>query len=174
MGNIENILQSNFKPKEKQLKLVEALCSGAIADKEFIEFFKSASYVDKGTCADVMKHVSEQKPEILAPYIDILVEYINHKAPRVKWGIPEAIGNLALKYPDEVAKAIPYLLRNTIGNETNTTVIRWCAAYSLSEIAKHSTKARNVLVPEMKKIIIKEKNNGVKNVYVKALKLLEK
>ena len=121
-----------------------------------------------------MKHVSEQKPEILAPYIDTLVEYINHKAPRVKWGVSEAIGNLALKYPDEVVMAIPFLLRNTVGNETNTTVIRWCAAYSLSEIAKHSAKARNALVPEMKNIIIKEKNTGVRNVYVKALKLLEK
>jgi hypothetical protein len=173
MGNIENILQSDSKPKEKQLKLVEALCSGAIADKEFIEFFKSASYVDKGTCADVMKHVSFKKPEIFASHIAFLVDYINHKAPRVKWGVSETLGNLALKYPDNAAVAVPYLLRNTVGNETNTTVIRWCAAYSLSEIAKHSAKARNALVPEMKNIIKKEKNSGVKNVYCKALKLLE-
>jgi hypothetical protein len=84
MGKIEEILHSNLKPKEKKTKLVETVCNGKIQDKEFIEFFKSASDVDKGTCADAMKHISEQKPEILAPYIDILVEYINYKAPRVK------------------------------------------------------------------------------------------
>ncbi len=73
MSKIKEILQSDLKPKEKQTELVEDLCNGKIKDKEFIEFFKSASDVDKGTCADVMKQVAEQKPETLAPYINILV-----------------------------------------------------------------------------------------------------
>jgi hypothetical protein len=174
MGKIEEILQSDLKPKEKQTKLVEALCGGKTKGKDFIDFFQSASVVDKGTCADVMNHVSEQKPEILAPYIDILVEYINHKAPRVKWGVPEAIGNLAKKYPDKVVQAIPYLLQNTVNNKINTTVIRWCAAYGLSEIAKHNTRIQKELIPRIKEIVKKEKNNGVKNVYLKALKIIEK
>jgi hypothetical protein len=174
MGKIEEILQSDLKPKEKQAKLVETLCNGKIKHKDFIKFFQSASDVDKGTCADVMKHVSEKKPEILAPYIDILVEYINHKTPRVKWGVPEAIGNLAKKYPDKVVQAIPYLLQNTIENKINTTVIRWCAAYGLSEIVKHNTRAQKELIPRIKEIVKKEKNNGVKNVYLKALKIIEK
>ncbi len=174
MGKIEEILHSNLKPKEKQTKLVETVCNGKIQDKEFIEFFKSASDVDKGTCADAIKHISEQKPEILAPYIDILVEYINYKAPRVKWGVAEAIGNLAKKYPDKVVQAIPYLLQNTVENNMNTTVTRWCAAYGLSEIAKHNTKAQKELILRIKEIVKKEKNNGVKNVYLKALKDIEK
>ena len=174
MDKIEVILQSNLKPKEKQAKLVEAICNGKIKDKEFIEFFKSAPDVDKGTCTDVMKHISGQKPEILAPYIDILVKYINYKAPRVKWGVPEAIGNLAKKYPDKVVKAIPCLLQNTVENKINTTVIRWCAAYGLSEIAKYNTEAQKELIPRIKEIAKSEKNNGVKKVYLKALKYIEK
>jgi hypothetical protein len=174
MVKIKEILQSKLKPKEKQTKLVEAVCSSKIKDREFIAFFQSASDVDKGTCADVMKRISEKKPEILAPYIDILVEYINYRAPRVKWGVPEAIGNLAKKYPDKVVQAIPYLLKNTIENKINTTVIRWCAAYGLSEIAKHNTKAQKELTQKIKEIVKKEKNNGVRNVYLKALKELEK
>ena len=59
-------------------------------------------------------------------------------------------------------------------NKINTTVIRWGAAYSLSEIAKHSIKAQKELVPRIKEIVRKEKNNGVKNVYLKALKIIEK
>jgi len=121
-----------------------------------------------------MKHISEQKPEILAPYIGLLVEYINYKAPRVKWGVSEAIGNLAKKYPDRVVKAIPYLLQNTVENKINTTVIRWCAAYGLSEIAKYNTRAQKELIPRINEIIKKEKNNGVNNVYLKALKCIEK
>jgi hypothetical protein len=174
MDRIEAILRSSLKPKEKQVRLAEAICKGRMDVEEFMEFFRMAPDPDKGTCADVMKHVSEQRPEILAPVIEILVEYINYKAPRVKWGVPEAIGNLAKKYPDKVTDAIPYLLRNTVENRTNTTVIRWCAAFGLSEIAKHNPKAQKDLVPKIKEIIKKEKNNGVRNVYIKALKSIEK
>ena len=169
MKIIEDILKSTIKPKEKQLKLVEAVCNGKIKDNEFIEFFKSASDVDKGTCADVMKHVSEQKPEILAPYIDVLVEYINYKTPRVKWGVPESIGNIAKKYPDEVEKAIPKLLLNT---KDESTVVRWCAGYALTEIAKYNSKKQKELISIFSEILKKEKNNGVKNLYLKALKIL--
>lgn len=174
MNKINEILLSNSKPKEKQTRLVNAVCNGEITDKDFIEFFKSASDVDKGTCADVMKHVSAQKPEILEPFIETLLEYINYKAPRVKWGIPEAIGNLAKTYPDKVVRAIPYLLQNTIENKINTTVIRWCAAYGLTEIVKYNPNVRDELIPKIKEIVVKETNNGVKNVYLKALKYIGK
>ena len=174
MSKIQEILQSEIKPKEKQTKLVEAVCQKKISAKEFIAFFESASDVDKGTCADVMKHVSSVCPEILAPSIDTLIEYINYKAPRVKWGVPEAIGNLAKYYPEKVVKAIPGLLQNTTEKKINTTVIKWCAAYALAEIAKNNPKTREQLLPVFSKIIEREKNNGVRNVYVKAQKAIDK
>lgn len=174
MGKIDEILQSRLKPKEKQIKLVEAVISKEVSAKDFIAFFESASDVDKGTCADAMKHISASNPEILAPYIDTLLKYINYKLPRVKWGVPEAIGNMSKDYPEKAAKAIPYLLKNTTDDKINTTVIKWCAAYALSEIAKNNPKTRKQLLPIFEKIISDEKNNGVKNVYVKALNAIEK
>ncbi len=174
MSKIEEILQSKIKPKEKQTKLVEAVCQKKIPAKEFIEYFVSAPDVDKGTCADAMKHISASNPEILAPYIDTLVPYINYKLPRVKWGVPEAIGNMSKDYQEKAAKAIPYLLRNVTDDKINTTVIKWCAAFALSEIAKNNSKTRKQLLPIFNKIIKREKNNGVKNVYTKALKAVEK
>jgi len=157
MLKIEEILQSKIKPKEKQTKLVEAVVSGKIPAKEFMAFFESAKNVDKGTCADVMKHISEQKPALLAPFIDTLLKYINFELPRVKWGVPEAIGNMAKDYPDKVAKAIPHLLKNTTDNKINTTVIKWCASFALSEIAKYNPKTRKQLLPTFEKIIKSEK-----------------
>jgi hypothetical protein len=174
MTKIGEILQAKIKPKEKVTALVEAIKNKKIPAHEFVEFFKAASDVEKGTCADVMKHVSEQNAGILVPYIDVLIPFINYKAPRVKWGIPEAIGNLAKKYPDKVVGAIPYLLKNTFENKINTTVIRWCAAFGLTEIAKNNPKTRKQLLPILAKIIKSEENNGVKNVYIKAVKVIGK
>ena len=171
MSEIRNILQSQMKPKEKLTALVEAVTKKEISAKEFIEYFESASDVEKGTCADAMKHISKEKPELLAPYIDELIGYINYDTPRVKWGIPEAIGNLAQRYPKEVEKAIPKLLLNT---KDKSTVIRWCAAYGLTEIAKNNNRTRKQLMPLFESMAEKEKNNGVRNVYVKAIRFIEK
>jgi hypothetical protein len=170
MKIIEEILKSKIKPKEKQLKLIELISNGKIEGKGFIEFFKSASDVDKSTCADVMKHISEQKPEILAPFVDILIEYINYKASRVKWGIPESLDNMAKKYPEKVEKVIPKLLLNA---KDESTVVRWCASYALTEIAKYNTKKQKELISIFSEITKNEKNNGVKNVNLKTLKILQ-
>jgi hypothetical protein len=168
---IKIIRDWNEKPK----KLVEFLSESIINDNklfsQLIEILKNGSDVEKGTVADVMKHVSKSKPEIVLPYVDFLMGYINYKASRVKWGIPETIGNLAKSYPKEAQKAIPNLLVNT---QDKSTVVRWCAAYALSEIAINDTQVRQILVPKIKEIIQKEKNNGVKNIYIKALKIINK
>ncbi len=174
MSKIEKILRAKIKPKEKQTKLVEAVCKKNVSVKELMAFFESAADVDKGTCADAMKHISASNPEILAPYIPTLIKYINYQLPRVKWGVPEAIGNMSKDYPEQTTKAIPYLLKNTTDDKRNTTVIKWCAAYALAEIAKNNPKTKKQLLPIFEKIIKSEKNNGVKNVYVKASKVIEK
>jgi len=54
------------------------------------------------------------------------------------------------------------------------TVIRWSAAFALGEIAKSNSNAQKTLLPKMKELVMKETNNGVKNVYLKALKVIEK
>ncbi len=118
-----------------------------------------------------MKFVSKEKPEIMVPYIDVLIEYIDYKAPRVKWGCPEAIGNIAKHYPEKVQKAIPKLLKNL---NDKSTVVRWCAAYALTEIAKYNSNKQKELIVKFKQLIETEKNNGVKNLYIKTLKEIEK
>lgn len=68
-------------------------------------------------------------------------------------------------------KTVPKLLINT---KDESTVVRWCAAYALSEIIKSNSNIRCTLVPQIEEIIKNENNNGVKNVYLKALKVIDK
>ena len=58
--------------------------------------------------------------------------------------------------------------------ENKSTVIRWCAAFALTEIAKYNSKKQKELVAKFQKLLEKEQNNGVKNVYIKALKKIKK
>ena len=171
MNTIQDILQSEGKHKEKVALITEK----AKGDKKFVaqlvELLKTGTDVEKGTAAEVMKFVSKDKPEMMAPYIGVLIEYIDYKAPRVKWGCPESIGNLAEKYLDEVEKAILKLFENL---KDKSTVVRWCAAYALTEIAKYNSGKQKELVHKFNAVIKTEQNNGVKNVYLKALKVIEK
>jgi len=171
MKIIEEIKNWKGKPKELVAFLTESIIEDRELFSQLIEILKTGSDVEKGTCADVMKHISKDKPEIVKPYIDDIIEYINYKAPRVRWGVPESIGNLSQKFPAEVTKAIPKLLVNT---KDKSTVVRWCAALALSEIAKNNCKVRSELVPIIEETAKKEKNNGVKNVYLKALEAVRK
>jgi hypothetical protein len=171
MNVTDEIRNWKGKPKELVAFLTDSIEKDEKLFAQLIEILKSGSDVDKGTAADVMKHVSKNKPEMVAPYIDNLVDYINYKAPRVKWGVPETIGNLAQKYPTEVEKAIPRLLVNT---KDKSTVVRWCAAFALTEIAKGNPAIRKELGSKIEEIVQNETNNGVKNVYLKALKVMNK
>jgi len=171
MNVTDEIRNWEGKPKEQAAFLTESIAKDKKLFAQLIEILKSGSDVDKGTAADVMKHVSKNTPELVAPYIDDLVDYINYKAPRVKWGVPETIGNLAQKYPTEVEKAIPKLLVNT---KDKSTVVRWCAAFALTEIAKGNPAIRKELGSKIEEIVQNETNNGVKNVYLKALRVMNR
>lgn len=95
LPTIKQIFQSKQKPKEKVVLLTEDIKNDKRLFRELVGVFKTGSDIEKGTCAEVMKQVSKDHPEIVFPYLDILIEYINYKAPRVKWGVPKSIGNLA-------------------------------------------------------------------------------
>lgn len=168
---IQQILASEKKHKEKVVLITEKVKADKRLVAQLFELLKTGTDVEKGTAAEVMKFVSKDQPETMVPYIDILIEYIDYKAPRVKWGCPESLGNLAKKYPDEVGKAIPKLFENL---KDKSIVVRWCAAYALAEIAKYNSKKQKELVVKFQKLIETEKNNGVKNVYIKALKEIKR
>lgn len=168
---IQDILASDKKHKEKVAILTEKVKNDNELLAALFDLLKTGTDVEKGTCAEVMKFVSKENPGIMMPYIGVLVDYINYKAPRVRWGAPESIGNLANTYPQKVEKAIPYLLKNL---DDKSTVVRWCAAFALTEIAKYNLKKQHELLSTFRTLIEKETNNGVRNLYIKAIKAIEK
>lgn len=93
---------------------------------------------------------------------EIMSSKIKHK---------EQVATRAPKYPYQVEKAIPKLLENL---KDKSTVVRWCAAFALTEIAKYNSGKQNELAGISQKLIPTEQNNGVRNVYLKALKKIEK
>ncbi|MHB1253797.1 MAG: HEAT repeat domain-containing protein [Candidatus Humimicrobiaceae bacterium] len=171
MSKIEEILQSKLKPKEKIILLAKEIKKNKNFLSEIVGSFESAPAGDQGHLIESLEYASQDSPELVASYLDFVICHLEDKAPRVKWECARIIANLALKFSDKTEKAIPGLLKNT---KDKGTVVRWSVAFALGEIAKSNLKSEIILLPKMKGLIDKEANNGVKNVYIKALKVLEK
>lgn len=170
MNKIEEILKSRMISKEKVIKLADEIKNDKNILSGVIDYFNGGSTADKGNCIEAIELVTEERPEILLPYLEFLIEQIDHEAPRVKWESARAIGNMAKFHSDKLINAIPKLLMNT---EDSGTVVRWSTAKALTEIAKANSQKRNELIEKFNGILKKEDNAGVKNVYKKALKSME-
>jgi hypothetical protein len=169
MGAIREVLESDKKPKEKVNLLAQKIREDKKLFDQLIECFKAGSTTDKGNCIEAMETISEDQPSIILPHLDLIIENLNAAAPRVKWEAARVLGNVAHQYPAEASRAVPKLFDN-IGD--SGTVVRWSTAYALSEIAKADPRSRKELIPKFREILRKEKNNGVRNIYVKALELI--
>ena len=139
-----------MKPKERVGQIVEYIKIDTSSFDELMKIFRNGSDIEKGTCAKKMKFVSKDNHEIVVNYIDELIDNINYKTSRVKWGVPESIGNLAQKYPKQVQKAIPNILKNT---KDKSTVVRWCASYTISKIMKYNSELHGGLIKKINIII---------------------
>ena len=120
---------------------------------------------------EILEYASKDNPEVAIPHLNEIINHINFNAPRVKWEAARVIANLSEKYPNEAAQAIDKLLTNT---KDKGTVVRWSTALAIGEIAKYNRSKQKELIKVIESLVEKESNNGVKNVYLKALKVINK
>jgi hypothetical protein len=170
MGKLEDVLGGDLKSKQKSAVLAELVLGGEVTIAEFLGLSELESPINKGVCAVALKRISVVAPELLEPYMHQLTVCVSCDLPRVKWRIQEVIGNISKQFPQSVEQAVPGIVNNT---KDISIVTRRCAAYGLTEIAKNNHKARTDLVPLIKSLVEEELDTSVKNVYLRALKLIE-
>jgi HEAT repeat protein len=171
MNLLDEIRQSGKKSKELTTFTAELIKEKKPSSKEFVAALTLGSNSERGTCVEALEYLTQDTPEIAKPYLSQVIGSLTDKAPRVKWEAARVIGNIAAKYPQEALKAIDNLLVNT---NDKGTVVRWSTAFALGEILKHNATIRPKLQKRVEEIVERETNNGVKNVYLKALKSLGK
>jgi len=168
---LEEVRKASKLSKELVTRLAKAVLGNPKILSSFKEDLKNAKLTERGACMEVLEYASKENPAVAKPHIETVIGYLSDKAPKVKWESARILGNIAQRYPEDVAKSVDELLANT---KDNGTVVRWSAAYALSEIAKYNIKQRSQLLKHIDRILKSEGNGGVKNVYLKALKFIEK
>jgi hypothetical protein len=171
MSDLIEIFKSKGKPKEIMARVAQQLQHDNTLISELINYFPNASIPEKGHCIEAITEVTLEFPQFADSCLEFVIAQINDKAPRVKWESASVVANVAAVFPVRAAKAIPALLKNT---KDEGTVVRWSAAKGLTEIAKANPEFQKKLAGFFSKIVSEETNNGVKNIYIKALKAIDK
>jgi len=171
MNLLDEIRKSNKKPKELLVYLSEKVKKDKKLLSDFSDCLKNAKTAEKGTLMETLEYASEDNPELVISHLNEVINHLGFDAPRVKWEAARVIANLSEKYPDKAAQAIDKLLINT---KDKGTVVRWSTALAIGEIAKFNKNKQKSLVSIIENLVKKEQNNGVKNVYLKALKIINK
>ena len=171
-----NILDEIRNSKKNSKQLLFEISEAIRKDKKLLfqikETLKAGSKVEKGVLMESLEYVSKDDPGIAEDMIDTVIEFLDYQdSPRVRWEAARVIANVSQRYPERAAKAVDKLMLNT---KDKGTVVRWSAALALGEIAKYNLNIRASLILKIGVILKREKNNGVKNVYLKALKAINK
>jgi len=164
---VDTLRNSEMKAKQLSSFLAKKLVEDAELLRDAGDDIDLLNDVEKGILMEALEYATGTGPEIAEPVLDVVIECLRCEAPKVKWEAARVLGNVTHRFPDRALKSLPSLLENA---KHKGTVVRWSAAYALGEMVKHNKKAKRRLLQEIETILKREKNNGVKNVYLKALK----
>ncbi len=167
MNEIERILNSTLKPKEKTDKLVEILKNKTITTEDLIHFAMKSKDPTKAGCIEAIEYVTQSFPSIITEKQLIwIIDQLTAKPPRIKWESAKVIANTISLYPQLTSIAVEHLLSNT---KHAGTVVRWSAATALSRIAVSESTTR----PDMPNLIAalaeNEEKSSIKKIYQLAL-----
>lgn len=166
---ILNILSDkSIKAKDKTPILGKMILDDSSVIETLVSIAQNAKDPIKGTLIEAMEYATQQKPEVVNENcFHFVTEQLESKAPRVKWESAKVIGNTAKLFPILLPHAIEKLIVNT---NHEGTVVRWSAAFALSEIIKTKSGLNKDLVPALKNICEKEEKDSIKKIYLKAFK----
>lgn len=164
----EIINNKSFKPKEKTEALSRWLLENPGQLDELLRYAGTAKDPVKATCIEAIEYATKESPDVSAlSCLQFVTQTLTEKAPRVKWESAKVIGNIAHLYPGHLGEATRNLLTNT---EHKGTVVRWSAAFALTQIVKVDPVKNEDLILALEAVCGREEKNSIRKIYADALK----
>ena len=157
-----------LKPKERTEQLSKLVAGHTISVADLIKYADKAKDPIKATCIESLEFASKTDPAILKENeLEWVISCLTAKAPRIKWESAKVTGNVIHLFPKQIPFAVNKLLDNT---ENEGTVVRWSAAFAISQILKMKSSMNDELIAAVETIITNEEKNSIKKIYLDALK----
>lgn len=168
-----NIILNDMNIKKIQARnmIVEAITKGVLSFEEIEEEARTLKDKKVSTILEAIEEVSNKSLiDLDVKYLDLAKRYINSEDNSCKREAARIIGNLASLYPESVGNCIEALISNA---NDKGTVVRWSSAYALSRIMLLANYRDSDMITRIKAVYEAEKDNGVRNQYVKAFKKIK-
>jgi HEAT repeat protein len=158
--------------KQKTAALSRWLLANADDADGLVAFAKQAGDVDKATCLEAFECATRTAAEVGSKRVfEFAAASLADDAPRVKWEAAKLVANIAHRHGRHLRKAIPGLLANATHEGA---VVRWSAARALGAILSLGTSHNIELIPAADALCRRERDNAIRNHYLKALKKVAK
>ena len=105
-----------------------------------------------GDCAEVMTKVAEERPELILPYAEDLIETLNHKKARVRWESIHAIAFIADRIPDKIGPRLELLDR--LVHEDKSVIVRHYGILTLGQYAAAGKEASRRAFPYLERALL--------------------
>ena len=102
-------------------------------------------------CAEVLTLVSDEHPDLVAPYACGLIPLLRHAKPRVRWEAVHALAHIAHAVPECLHEQVP-VLATTIRSDTST-IVRDYAVDAVANYAGTSRSAAEEAFPVLKETL---------------------
>ncbi|MNJ70251.1 hypothetical protein D3C77_666940 [compost metagenome] len=117
---------------------------------------------------EALEYATNENPETGSEELFRFAQYnLNAKVPRLKWESAKVIGNIAHRYAEDLESVITSLIENT---KDNGTVVRWSAAYALTQIYILPNYSNDDFRDKLVDICQAEEKASIKKIYLKVLK----
>jgi hypothetical protein len=152
MSVLEQLSSACGDPSEASNKAVaaEALDHPEILD-EISSGMGDANPRLLGDCVEVFTEVARVNPALVAPYVELLIPLLGHKATRVRWESTHAVALVAALVPDQVEPLLPDLMAKIEGDRS--VIVRDCAVKALGEYGRSSPEAARQAFPLLRRAI---------------------
>ncbi|GAA0136970.1 hypothetical protein YSY43_38110 [Paenibacillus sp. YSY-4.3] len=147
--------------------LAKAMLGGELSSVGLILFAQTAKDSIKAACMEALEYATKQDPQAAdRALFEFARDNLDAKAPRLKWESAKVIGNIASLYREDLEPAVARLLENA---KDEGTVVRWSAAYALTEIYSLPGYSNDNFRDKLAAICATEEKASIKKIYGKCL-----
>ena len=151
--NLINQLSTSLKTKNEapNRRAADVILKNPQRVNEIIGGISEAAPALLGDCIEVLTLVAEQQPELITPYADVIIPFLQHQKTRVRWETIHCLAYLAESIPGKIKNILPVI--EDLIRQDESTIVRDYAVTTLGNYGKTSFQAANKVFPILKMAI---------------------
>lgn len=144
--------------------------NNTVGIKELVAHLKTGKKAVKQDCIKVLYEIGYLKPDLISPYLQDFVPFLNDKNNRLQWGAMTALSTLTKKNPQQIFELLPAILQSA----DSGSVITKDQAFNILVVLGTIPEFNHQVFPIMQEQLLKSLPNQLPMYAEKALPIIAK